>query len=156
MGRVPRLGARGGGWVFLQFLLLGAIVACSLLGGWPSRARGVLEPVGLLVLGAGLVVLGLGFAALGRSLTPFPRPLSEGELCRLGIYRRVRHPIYGGLSAVALGWSLAAAPFALPASALLTTVLVLKSRSEEEWLLARFPEYAAYCASTRSRFFPLP
>jgi protein-S-isoprenylcysteine O-methyltransferase Ste14 len=35
-------------------------------------------------------------------------------------------------------------------------VLLLKSRLEEEWLLARYPEYAAYRDSTRSRFFPLP
>jgi protein-S-isoprenylcysteine O-methyltransferase Ste14 len=154
---VPKLGPRGEGWVALQFALLAAIVAAGLLGpAWPRTPREILEPVGLLVLGAGAGVLALGVAALGRSLTPLPRPLAGATLCRRGIYRRARHPIYGGLIAIALGWSLAEAPLALPLAVLLAGVLALKSRSEEAWLLERHPGYAAYRDSTPARFLPRP
>jgi protein-S-isoprenylcysteine O-methyltransferase Ste14 len=154
---VPKLGPRGEGWVALQFALLAAIVAAGLLGpAWPRTPREILEPVGLLVLGAGAGVLALGVAALGRSLTPLPRPLASATLCRRGIYRRARHPIYGGLLTIAVGWSLAEAPLALPLAALLGVVLALKSRSEEAWLLARYPGYADYRDSTPARFLPRP
>ncbi len=153
---VPRLGDRGEGWVVLQFLLLGVLVGCTFVGTtWPKAVAGTLAIVGWVVAGAGLVVFILGFAALGRSLTPFPRPSSRATLRRHGIYRRARHPIYGGLLLLVLGWSLALAPLGLAPGALLAGVLFFKSRSEEGWLLERYPEtYPDYLAATRARFFP--
>lgn len=154
---VPRLGPRGEGWVVLQFTLLGLAVAASVVGvRWPPGARPVLEPVGAAVLAAGALLFILGLVALGRSLTPLPRPLDAGRLCRNGVYRHVRHPIYGGLLLAVTGWSLAVAPLALPVAAVLGAVLALKSRSEEAWLVERYPEYAAYQKATPRRFLPWP
>ena len=45
---------------------------------------------------------GLG---LGPALTPMPRPSGRGELVVSGPYAVVRHPIYSGVAAAALGFS---------------------------------------------------
>ena len=67
-----------------------------------------------------------------------------------GVYRLVRHPIYGGLVLAAMGWGLLmASPAALVGSAVLLGFFELKSRREEAWLEGRFAGYAAYRARTR-------
>jgi len=152
---VPRLGARGEGWVALQLVLLAATAACALLGpAWPRPLRPLLGPLGLVLLGGGVLLALLAASALGRSLTPLPRPSAQGALCRRGVYRSARHPIYGGLLLIAFGWSLAQTPLALLPSGALAAVLVLKSHAEEAWLLERYPEYALYRADTPARFVP--
>jgi len=71
-----------------------------------------------------------------------------------GAYRLVRHPIYGGLILVALGWSLNSSPLALVLTVTLALVLEAKSRLEESMLALRFPEYGAYRHRVRWRFVP--
>jgi protein-S-isoprenylcysteine O-methyltransferase Ste14 len=104
------------------------------------------------VCGAVLGVLGV--RRLGSSFTPVPLPRKHAGLRRDGIYKRVRHPIYGGLIVFMLGWSLCHSPVALAPTALLAAVFELKSRREELWLTERYPEYADYRAATPRRFIP--
>ena len=104
---------------------------------------------------AGLVVLVLGVASLGSSFTPYPRPLEGSELRQGGPFKHVRHPIYGGVILLALGWSVAEAPLGLVPTALLVVLFDLKARREEAWLDERYPEYADYLARTPYRFVPL-
>jgi protein-S-isoprenylcysteine O-methyltransferase Ste14 len=154
--RIPELGPRGEGWVGLQSLLFGGIVACSLAGVyWPSGVESYLAVLGILVAAVGAVVVVLGVGALGRSFTTLPRPRRTGHLRQHGIYRLVRHPVYGGVLLLALGWSLADAPLALAPTALLAVLFDLKSRREEAWLVEQYPEYGAYRARTPRRFIPL-
>ena len=154
--RLPELGTRGEGWVVLQSLLFAAIVACGFLGVyWPDFVDSFFAVLGLVVAVAGLLVLVLGAVALGHSFTPFPRPHPSSEFRQNGIYRSVRHPIYGGVLALALGWSLAESPLALVPTALLAVLFDLKARREEAWLVERYPEYAAYSSRTPRRFIPL-
>ena len=153
---LPALGPRGEGWVVLQTLLFAAIVGCGYTGVyWPSGAESYLVVLGILVAVAGAALLVLGAVALGRSFTPLPRPRRSGRLRQHGIYRLVRHPVYGGVLLLALGWSLADAPLALIPTALLAVLFDLKSRREEAWLVERYPEYAAYSNRTPRRFIPL-
>ena len=156
MSRLPSLGPRGEGWVALQFIFLGAIaVAGWLFGGtWSGTARaGSLVVGGLLIVG-GLALAGLGVRDLDRSLSALPRPTERAVLVSHGVYRQVRHPIYTGLIAGALGWSLAAASaVALVVTVGLAVVLDLKSRREEVWLGEKFADYGAYAARTK-RFLP--
>jgi protein-S-isoprenylcysteine O-methyltransferase Ste14 len=153
--RVPDLGRRGQGWVFLQLILTAAI---ALAGVPPSGVTGLPATV-LVVIGGALIVAGgvmafLGVQTLGRSFTPNPRPLEASELVETGIYRSVRHPIYGGLVLGALGWGVLNASIAsVVLSGLLLCVLYLKSIREEAWLTDRYPAYPAYRDRTR-RFFP--
>ena len=154
--RLPELGARGGGWVVGQFVLLAAIALSALVGvGW----RGSLEAVAIVV-GVALMVLGgilvvLGGVQLGSSLTPFPAPRAGGELSASGLYALARHPMYGGGILVALGWSVL---FGSVVGLVLTLVLAvffeLKARREEAWLVDHYPAYAEYRERTRRKLLP--
>ena len=70
------------------------------------------------------------------------------------MYRFVRHPMYGGVIVMAVGWSLATSPLALPAALGLGVFLELKSRREEAWLQERYPGYEGYRRRTRWKFVP--
>ncbi len=105
--------------------------------------------------GAGILAALVAGGRLGRSLTMLPKPRVDGELVETGLYRLVRHPIYGaGLLAFA-GYSLATTSWP---SLALTGVLALlwegKSRREEAWLAERYPGYEAYRRKTRRKFLP--
>jgi protein-S-isoprenylcysteine O-methyltransferase Ste14 len=110
-----------------------------------------LEPLGIAiqVLGAGLSVLAT--VSLGRSfgIVAANRGVRTG-----GLYRFVRHPLYGSYLIGYLGFLLGNTA---PANLLLvaTTVLCQHQRSvAEERVLARDPAYRAYMARVRYRFFP--
>jgi protein-S-isoprenylcysteine O-methyltransferase Ste14 len=153
--RLPELGPRGEGWLVLQLLLGAAIAGCGFVGVyWPGSVESFFGILGLLIGGAGVLLVVLGVLSLGRSFTPLPRPHARTRLRQGGIFRLVRHPVYGGAVLVGLGWSLAAAPLGLVPTALLAVLFDLKARREEAWLIERFPDYAAYRVRTRRRFVP--
>ena len=131
--RIPSLGRRGGGWVAIQFLLIGALVAAGV------RGRGDIDGAMLtfaVVLGTGIiavgtVIIGLGIRQLNRSLSAMPRPVESGTLVEDGIYAYVRHPIYLGLMIVGVGWSVAMDSLAaLFVAAIFAIFLDLKSRRD--------------------------
>ena len=104
----------------------------------------------------GLVVLGIGLLNLGRSATPLPTPVQGGELRSAGLYRYVRHPIYSGVMALAVGSAITSGSVTIAVAALaLVGWLAIKARWEERRLSARYPDYAAYAART-PRFLPSP
>jgi len=141
--------------VIAQFVLGAVIVVLGVVGfAWPDGVSRALTLAGLLLGISGLVLFVLGIGALGSSLTPFPRPSDGATFRGSGVYGRVRHPIYGGVLLLALGWSLALSPLALGATALLWLLLELKSRHEEAMLVARYPEYRTYREHVRRRFVP--
>jgi protein-S-isoprenylcysteine O-methyltransferase Ste14 len=153
--RIPSLGPRGEGWTFIQVALMFALTVAGVAGpAWPGDASWFRRGVGLLIAIGGQVLFIPGLAALGHALTPFPRPLEHARLKVGGVYRYVRHPIYGGLILIAVGWSLLSSPLALVPTAALALVLETKSRLEESMLEQRFPEYDAYRHRVRWRFVP--
>ena len=155
MVEVPSLGARGGGWVALQFALMAAILGIGLLApGWPDGARWWLKVAAILLAFAGALVVAAAGRALGAGFTPFPKPKVEGELVESGPYGVVRHPVYSGGILFASGISVALSPWALVATAALAVVWALKARVEERFLVAHYPAYAGYCERTRSRLVP--
>ena len=106
-----------------------------------------------LVLGLGAVGLFLGIGGilhLGSNLTPLPHPTDDGYLVTTGVYRLVRHPIYASVLFLALA-------YALWHMSLWHGIGVLglgwffdrKATQEEQWLAAKFPEYAAYQAAVK-------
>jgi len=156
MSRIPALGARGEGWVALQFIFLGAIAIGGWMfgGAWSGVAQQALWAVGGLLMVGGLAIAALGVVNLGPSLSAMPRPTDQSVQVSHGVYSQIRHPIYAGLVCGAVGWSLVSASLvALALSVVLAVVLDLKARREEEWLRERFAGYAAYAARTK-RFVP--
>jgi protein-S-isoprenylcysteine O-methyltransferase Ste14 len=152
---VPSLGARGGGWVALQFVLLAAILVLGVAGaGWPDAAHWWLKGVGAVLVLSGAFVIAKAGRALGSGFTPFPKPAEGGELVESGPYAVIRHPVYSGGILFAAGISLALSPWALAATAALVLVWALKARVEERFLGARYPGYAEYCSRTRYRLVP--
>jgi protein-S-isoprenylcysteine O-methyltransferase Ste14 len=135
-------------------LMFGVIVAGVAGPAWSNDASWFRFGVGLVIAIAGGVLLVGGMVRLGHSLTPFPRPLERARLQVGGAYRLVRHPIYGGLILIALGWSLISSPLALAATIVLAIVLEIKSRLEESMLVRRYAEYDSYRLRVRWRFLP--
>ena len=139
----------------LQLLLGAAIAGGGFVGVyWPGSVESFVGVLGLLLAVVGVFLVVLGVLSLGRSFTPMPRPRARTRLRQDGIFRLVRHPVYGGTILLALGWSLADAPLGLIPTALLAVLIGLKARREETWLSERFPEYALYRARTPRRFVP--
>ena len=141
--------ARGGRWVVGQItLLLAAAATAPAWGGqWHNPAA---RATGLALLGLGAVSGLAGMINLGRSLTPFPRPREASNLVRHGIYRWVRHPLYGSLIATSAGWALVWSSLpGLLVAAVLAVFLNAKADHEENWLRRRYPEYAAYAARVK-------
>jgi protein-S-isoprenylcysteine O-methyltransferase Ste14 len=156
--RLPDLGPRGEGWVAAQVVLIAVIGLAGLVdlgraGSWTPWG-GPVSIVGGLGVVAGLVVVGLAYAGLRSSFSPFPRPVAHGHLVESGIYRRIRHPMYVGVVASGIGWSLVTGSvLALVLALGLAFLLDAKARREEAWLIARHPAYRTYRTRTR-RFIP--
>lgn len=154
--RIPALGPRGEGWVVLQLtLIVAVVVACWWSGGnWYLPWQSVVGLVGNILLIGGLLIVVIGTLSLSSSFTVMPRPKEDGALVTDGLYRFVRNPIYAGLIAAMFGASIGSGTWlGLALAAALGVVLDLKTRREEVFLRARFPDYAAYAARTK-KFIP--
>lgn len=156
MSGLPRLGGRGGGWVALQFALLGVALVLGLtdLSGWGPEWGGGLRYVGMLFVSAAVVVAVLAAVGLGSSLTALPQPRDGGRLRTDGVYGVVRHPMYLSVLSAVLGWALMTSPRVLLPFAALAIVLDLKRQVEEQWLADAYPEYPAYRMRVRWALVP--
>ncbi len=135
--------------------LLAYMVNPSLMA-WSS----MLLPVWLRWIGVGLGVAAGGlliwtFHSLGPNLTDTVVTRRKHTLVTRGPYRWVRHPFYDSAALCILANSLVAANWFLFLTGGLTFVLlVIRTRKEEENLLARFGDaYRAYMERT-GRFLP--
>jgi len=103
---------------------------------------------------AGLLLVWM-FRTLGRNLTDTVVTRKQHTLVTTGPYRWVRHPLYSSAALVILGNSLAAASwFFFVAGCLMFMLLVIRTRKEEQNLIARFgDDYRNYMQQT-GRFVP--
>jgi protein-S-isoprenylcysteine O-methyltransferase Ste14 len=135
-----------------------ALVGVSVLTGvyWPESIAGGLAVVGIVLIAAAFLLLLLAGVSLlvARSGTIFPRPRHGASVAESGVYGLVRHPVYGAVLLLAVGWSLAESPLGLIPTALLAVLFDLKARVEEAWLEERLPGYAQYRQRTPRRFVP--
>jgi len=146
-------GARGGWWVVGQVALFGAVIGAILLSGedWGRPAR----YAGAAVTAGGALLAFLGLVTLGESLTPFPAPRTDTVLVERGVYRLVRHPIYGGIGLGAVGLGVFDGnPLAIWAGMGLILYLWAKAGHEELRLVSHFPDYGGYRDRVRHRLIP--
>jgi protein-S-isoprenylcysteine O-methyltransferase Ste14 len=142
-------GGRGAPYVLVQLLLVALILfgpkALPALPRWGQPWSGVSLVAGLILMGLGGLLVVAGILSLGASLTIFPQPRAGSSLVESGAYRLVRHPIYSGAIVGATGWGLAwASPLVLLYALALFLFFDVKSRREEQWLMARYPAYESY------------
>ena len=109
--------------------------------------------VGVLALACGLLVW--TFRCLGNNLTDTVVTRQTHTLVLNGPYRWVRHPFYDSAALLALAISLIVANwFFLVAGAVLFGLFTIRTRTEEENLIARFGDgYRDYMKLT-GRFLP--
>ena len=111
-------------------------------------------------IGVVLAPLGVGlllwtFRALGPNLTDTVVTRQSHTLVTRGPYRFIRHPLYDAAAILATAMSLMTANwFMFVTGAAVVILLAVRSRVEEEQLLARFGDsYRAYRSQT-GRFLP--
>ena len=153
---IPALGRRGEGWVAAQIALAAAVISAGSSAGeaWAGPVRPATTVIGSALFVGGGALMAAGALGLGAARSAFPRPREGGALVESGVYARVRHPIYTGMGAGAVGWGLLkASPLALALAVVLAVVLDLKARREEAWLAETYPGYEAYRTRTH-RFIP--
>ena len=109
--------------------------------------------VALGVLAGGLLIWTL--RSLGTNLTDTVVTRKEHTLVTNGPYRWVRHPFYNAFGLAVLANSLTAANwFLLLSGGLVLILMIIRTRTEEVHLLARFGDgYRAYVEQT-GRFVP--
>ncbi|MBM3317252.1 MAG: isoprenylcysteine carboxylmethyltransferase family protein, partial [Candidatus Eisenbacteria bacterium] len=106
-GRPPWWKGTRGEWLVVgQLILMAAVALAPPAWRWtgPSRALWVALGVPLVIAGGWLGLRAL--YELGPSLTILPRPRPRGTFVQTGLYARTRHPAYGGLLIMAVGWAL--------------------------------------------------
>jgi protein-S-isoprenylcysteine O-methyltransferase Ste14 len=109
--------------------------------------------IGLLVLQAGLLFWTMH--SLGKNLTDTVVTRREHTLVTDGPYRWVRHPFYDCVALLVLAASLAAANwFLILAGSITFLLMIVRARTEEANLVARFGDaYRMYMRET-GRFLP--
>jgi protein-S-isoprenylcysteine O-methyltransferase Ste14 len=115
----------------------------------PSDSRGV----GVIATACGLLVW--TFRCLGKNLTDTVVTRHKHTLVIHGPYRWVRHPFYDSAALLMVAVSLIAANwFLFVTGVVLVFLLIIRTRTEERNLVARFGDsYRAYMERT-GRFLP--
>jgi protein-S-isoprenylcysteine O-methyltransferase Ste14 len=160
-----RLDRRKEGWFIL--LTLRPVAAVGAVGGiaylidpaWMAWSS-VPLPVWLRWIGVGLgaaagLLLVWTMRSIGLNLTDTVVTRKAHTLVVHGPYRWVRHPLYVAAILTVVAFSLAAANWFVPiAGSLAFALLVVRVKTEEALLVARFgDQYRAYMART-NRFWP--
>ena len=101
--------------------------------------------VGLLMIIIALIILLIAIKDLGRNLSPFPRPINDGNLVTSGIYRFSRHPMYYSLIFISFGVFITKLSiYYLFLSISLGLIIKFKIALEEQYLNNKFKNYLLY------------
>jgi len=153
------------GWpILIGIRLVGLLTLCTAaMWLWnPVRFAWATVPiaewarwVGVAGFACAAVWLAWMFVTLGRNLTDTVVTRRDATLVDSGPYRLVRNPMYTGVLAVGISFGLAIGTWLLPlASSLIFTLLALRTRTEERYLIERFGDrYREYMARV-GRFIP--
>jgi protein-S-isoprenylcysteine O-methyltransferase Ste14 len=153
------------GWPILIGLRLTGLVTLGLAMAWlynPARFKSAIVPVPESARWAGVAGFAIAIAwllwmfhTLGENLTDTVVTRRNATFVDYGPYRLVRNPMYTGVLMAGLSLGLALATWLLPLlSSVLFTLFVVRTKTEEKYLIERFgDEYRHYMARV-GRFFP--
>ena len=101
--------------------------------------------VGFLIIINAFIVLLVAIKDLGRNLSPFPRPINNGNLVTKGIYRFTRHPMYYSLIFISFGVFITKLSiYYLFLTTSLILIIKFKIALEEQYLKNKFKNYFLY------------
>jgi protein-S-isoprenylcysteine O-methyltransferase Ste14 len=140
-------------WVLAQATVLVLIAIVVVLAGGEATLVTTGAAIALFVLGQGMAIAAA--LQMRQYISAHPAPAPGARLLQDGIYRHVRHPMYGGVILMALAIAVFDLnPLALVLTAVLVAVFFGKSRYEETLLAAAFLGYADYRKQVTRRFIP--
>lgn len=156
---------RAEGWGLLLGIRLVALVLFVVIARWarnPDLLIAARFPVpefgrwlGVAMLVGAAAWLMWMFHTLGLNITDTVVTRRQAQFVRSGPYRFVRNPMYVGLLALFAGLGIAIGNWLPPLlGSVVFTLLAIRTRIEERYLLARFPhEYGQYMREV-GRFWP--
>ena len=98
----------------------------------------------LLIISSSIVML-IAIKDLGSNLSPFPKPIVNGNLITSGIYRFIRHPMYYSLILISFGFFITKLSFYhLGLTLILALIIKFKIILEEKYLNKKFKNYFLY------------
>ena len=151
MNSPKNINKKSWGFVLLQLMLFLLYLKNFLT--YPLDFPFWLRTTGLGVMLVGALLVLLAIMGLGHNLSPFPTPRQNGNLIQSGIFKFIRHPIYGGIILIAIGLGFYSSSISRHFIALLLLILFyFKARYEEQLLIEKFPEYDAYKQRTGMLF----
>ena len=133
--------------VILQFLII--ILHFIQLEFLPKKeimqVNFIFSLFGFLLIIISSIVMLIAIKDLGSNLSPFPKPIVNGNLITSGIYRFIRHPMYYSLILISLGVFIINLSFYyLCLTISLTLVIKFKIILEEQYLNNKFKNYLSY------------
>jgi len=101
--------------------------------------------VGFLLIIISTIVMLISIKDLGSNLSPFPRPIVNGNLTTSGIYSFIRHPMYYSLILISFGFFITKLSFYhLCLTISLALIIKFKIILEEKYLNKKFKNYFIY------------
>jgi len=155
------------GWPILIGIRLGGLLTFGAAAAWlwkPALFEWAAQtiPAGVRWIGVAAFACSVAwliwmFHTLGRNLTDTVVTRRDAYFVDYGPYRFVRNPMYTGIAMVGISLGLAMGTWLLPlAAVLMFTLLALRTRTEERYLIERFGDQYRDYMKRVGRFFPRP
>ena len=110
-----------------------------------TKGNSIFSLLGFIIIIIASIIMLLAIKDLGNNLSPFPRPIANGNLITSGIYRFFRHPMYYALIFISLGVFIIKLSFYyLFLTISLALVIKFKIILEEQYLNNKFKNYLIY------------
>ena len=101
--------------------------------------------VGFLLIIISSIVMLIAIKDLGSNLSPFPKPIVNGNLITSGIYRFIRHPMYYSLILISFGFFITKlSVYHLSLTISLALIIKFKIILEEKYLNKKYKNYFLY------------